>query len=127
MPDSSPPSSAWYAGVTREQWLVLAIASAGWVFDTFEGQVFNITRGQMLTELLGTRGGPNEVRRWGDLFLAVFLVGGTAGGVLFGTLADRFGRKPTMAATMAIATTMRAMTPNAVTCPLSRYSGRGLG
>ncbi|MCA1685818.1 MAG: MFS transporter [Planctomycetia bacterium] len=100
MQRSPSPPTPWYAGVRREQWLVLAIASAGWVFDAFEGQVFNITRGQMLAELLGTGGGPRDVRRWGDLFLAVFLVGGTVGGVLFGTLADRLGRKPTMAATI---------------------------
>ena len=106
----SPPSTAWYAGVTRAQWMVLAVASAGWVFDTFEGQVFNITRGQMLAELLGTRGGPGEVRRWGDLFLAVFLVGGTVGGVLFGTLADRYGRKPTMAATILIYSVFSGLT-----------------
>ena len=30
----------WYAGVTRYQWLVLTIASLGWVFDIFEGQIF---------------------------------------------------------------------------------------
>ena len=33
-------TSRWYTGVTRYHWLVLAIASAGWVFDVFEGQVF---------------------------------------------------------------------------------------
>ena len=41
-------------GVTRYQWLVLVIASAGWMFDAFEGQVFNITRGQMLADLMGS-------------------------------------------------------------------------
>src|SRR5438445_5782113 len=30
----------WYEGVTRYQWLVLVIASLGWVFDIFEGQIF---------------------------------------------------------------------------------------
>ena len=25
------------------QWLVLALASAGWVFDVYEGQIFNLT------------------------------------------------------------------------------------
>jgi MFS family permease len=91
----------WYAGVTAYQWLVLAIASAGWVFDTFEGQVFAITRREMLDELLGsTTGVEANVKWWGDLFLAVFLVGGTLGGILFGTLADRYGRKRTMAATI---------------------------
>ncbi|MBC8116645.1 MAG: MFS transporter [Candidatus Saccharimonas sp.] len=92
----------WYAEVTRYQWLVLIIASAGWVFDTFEGQLFNITRGQLLADLLKADNTPANVRRWGDLFLAVFLVGGTVGGILFGTLADRFGRKPTMAATILL-------------------------
>src|SRR5262245_28756411 len=101
-PSPSPSSEPgrWYDGVTRYQWLVLAFASAGWVFDAFEGQLFNITRQQMLADLLSTRGGPDAIRRWGDLFLAVFLVGGTLGGVAFGSLADRFGRKPTMALTI---------------------------
>jgi MFS family permease len=93
-------SAPWYAEVTGYQWLVLIIASAGWVFDTFEGQLFNITRRQMLTDLLSAGHDPSDVKRWGDIFLAVFLVGGTLGGVVFGSLADRFGRKPTMAVTI---------------------------
>lgn len=90
----------WYAEVTGYQWLVLIIASAGWIFDVFEGQVFNITRGQMLAELLKSSDASGGVKFWGDIFLAVFLIGGTFGGVLFGSLADRFGRKPTMAVTI---------------------------
>ena len=97
-PASEP--GRWYTGVTGYQWLVLAIASAGWIFDAFEGQIFNITRQQMLADLLGSRGTPDAIRGWGDLFLAVFLVGGTVGGVAFGSLADRFGRKPTMSVTI---------------------------
>lgn len=98
----TPAKTRWYTGVTRYEWLVLAIASAGWVFDVFEGQLFNITRGQMLADLVGTDTTSDTVRRWGDIFLAVFLVGGTAGGVLFGSLADRIGRKPTMAITILL-------------------------
>ena len=99
---TAPRASRWYDEVTGYQWLVLVIASSGWVFDTFEGQVFNITRGQMLAELLSTSPGSLDANRWGDLFLAVFLVGGTVGGILFGTLADRCGRKRTMVATILI-------------------------
>lgn len=80
--------------------MVLAIASAGWVFDAFEGQLFNLTRQQMLRDLLAGQGGQAAIKQWGDLLLALFLVGGTIGGVGFGSLADRFGRKPTMAATI---------------------------
>ena len=94
------PKGPWYAGVTRYEWLVLAIASAGWVFDAFEGQLFNITRNQMLGDLLETGAADHEVHRWGDLFLAAFLLGGTLGGVAFGSLADRIGRKPTLSLTI---------------------------
>ena len=109
---NEPPKvdEPWYAGVTRYEWLVLAIASAGWVFDAFEGQIFNITRKQMLSELLAAGAGPDDVSRWGDLFLAVFLVGGTIGGVGFGSLADRFGRKPTMALTILIYSVFSGLT-----------------
>jgi MFS family permease len=90
----------WYSGVTRYQWLVLVIASAGWMFDAFEGQLFNITRGQMLADLMGSASSTEQVRMWGDTFLGVFLLGGTVGGLAFGSLADRYGRKPTMAVTI---------------------------
>jgi MFS family permease len=91
-------SPRWYSGVTRYQWLVLAVASAGWAFDAFEGQLFNLTRDQMLGDILG--GDKDGIERWKDWMLTVFLVGGTAGGILFGSLADRIGRKPTMALTI---------------------------
>ncbi len=100
----------WYAGVTRYEWLVLAIASAGWIFDAFEGQIFNITRQQMLTDLLATRGDEATVKWWGDVFLAIFLVGGTIGGVFFGSLADRFGRKPTMVLTILLYSVFSGLT-----------------
>lgn len=90
----------WHSGVTRYQWLVLVIASAGWMFDAFEGQVFNITRGQMLADLMGSDSSTERIRMWGDTFLAVFLLGGTVGGVAFGSLADRYGRKRTLALTI---------------------------
>lgn len=92
-------SPRWYAGVTRHQWLVLAVASAGWAFDAFEGQIYNLTRDRMLRDILG----PDDaavIARWKEWLLIAFLVGGTVGGVLFGTLADRIGRQPTMALTI---------------------------
>ena len=69
--------AAWYAGVTRYQWLVLTVASLGWVFDAFEGQIYNITRGDMLPDLLGVAGDDPLVKLWGERFLGIFLVGGT--------------------------------------------------
>ncbi len=90
-------SRPWYAEVTRYQWLVLAIASAGWMFDAFEGQIFNLTRDDLLAELIKS---PERQKFWGEFFISWFLLGGTLGGVLFGSLADRFGRKPAMTASI---------------------------
>src|ERR1044071_463226 len=97
----------WYQGVTGYQWLVLIVASLGWIFDAFEGQLYNITRGDMLPDLLRTAGGvatPEALqtasKAWGERFLGVFLVGGTVGGWLFSSLADKWGRKPVLALTI---------------------------
>jgi len=94
---SATVQSKWYAGVSGYQWLILAIASAGWIFDVYEGQIYNLTRDQLLKDILQGAGGPAAVSRFGEIFLGIFLLGGTAGGLLFGSLADKFGRKPSMA------------------------------
>lgn len=109
-PDSaSPPAAAapaagpWYRGISGYQWLVLVIASAGWVFDVYEGQIFNTTRDDLLGELVAAAT-PEErvarVKQLGDVFLGIFLAGGMVGGVLFGMLGDRWGRRPTMVVTI---------------------------
>lgn len=105
---NDPTNHPWYAGVTRYQWIVLAIASAGWVFDVYEGQIFNITRNQMLAEILG--GSSADVARYGDMFLGIFLLGGTVGGLAAGSLADRFGRQPLMIATILIYSVFSGLT-----------------
>ncbi len=92
----------WYARVTGYQWLVLVIASAGWIFDAFEGQIFNVTRGQLLADILKPNATDLAIKHYGDLFLAVFLIGGTFGGMLFGSLADRWGRRPMMAVSILV-------------------------
>jgi MFS family permease len=102
------PAGRWYEGVTGYQWLVLAIASAGWVFDIYEGQIFNITRNQMLTEILGEEGG--GVLTYGDVFLGIFLLGGTVGGLAAGSLADRFGRRPIMMVTILMYSVFSGLT-----------------
>jgi MFS family permease len=101
-PIGSEPATPWHHEVTSYQWLVLVIASAGWAFDAFEGQLFNITRTDLLTDLLGVSSSHPDVKRWGDTFLGVFLVGGTLGGIAFGSLGDRWGRRPTMVITILL-------------------------
>src|SRR5205823_6580791 len=93
----------WYHGVTRYQWLVLLIASAGWIFDVYEGQIFTTTREDLLNELVVADSPELKAaakKQLGDVFLGVFLAGGMVGGLLFGILGDRWGRRPTMIVTI---------------------------
>ncbi|HEY1048397.1 MAG TPA: MFS transporter [Prosthecobacter sp.] len=95
-----PPSPKWYSNVTRYQWLVLIVASLGWIFDAFEGQIYNLTRADMLPDLLKVKADDPLVKAWGERFLGIFLIGGTFGGLLFSSLADKWGRNPVMALTI---------------------------
>ncbi|MCA9137282.1 MAG: MFS transporter [Planctomycetales bacterium] len=52
----------------------------------------------------------SAAKTWGDNFLAIFLAGGTIGGLLFGSLADRFGRRPIMIATILMYSVFSGMT-----------------
>src|SRR4029453_8693553 len=99
-PSMSGQQSKWYDGVTRFQWLGLIVASLGWVFDAFEGQLYNITRADMLPEVLHVAPDYPLIKIWGERFLGIFLIGGTFGGWLFSSLADRWGRNPVLALTI---------------------------
>lgn len=119
-PSPAPAAAPWWQGVTRYQWLVLTVASLGWVFDAFEGQIYNITRGEMLPDLLraGDPGLSKEavdvlVKAWGEKLLGIFLIGGTFGGLLFSSLADKWGRKPVMALTILFYSIFSGLTAGA--------------
>jgi MFS family permease len=93
-------SERWYRGITSYQWLVLGIASLGWIFDVFEGQVLLSSEKQMLDDLLGASTPERTKELCKNLALAAFLAGGALGGVIFGALADRIGRVRTMTITI---------------------------
>jgi MFS family permease len=98
---SSDPQP-WYHGVTRYQWTVLVIASLGWVFDIFEGQIFVASMNEAINSLVpaGTSQGTKDYYKL--ITFAFFLLGGATGGVLFGMLSDRIGRKKTMTLTIVM-------------------------
>jgi MFS family permease len=107
---ASSRSLPWYAGVSTYQWLILIIASAGWIFDVYEGQIFNITGPQLLQSVLSAGKDPHSATFWKDIFLGAFLLGGATGGLLFGMMADRIGRKPTMVATILMYSVFSGLT-----------------
>ena len=96
----SGSSQKWYEGITRYQWLVLTIASLGWMFDVFEGQIFVSSMRDAMPALLGVDPDAPVVSRWNDWAFGSFLLGGALGGVVFGVLSDRIGRSKTMIITI---------------------------
>lgn len=99
---AAPPAEPWYRGVTGYQWMVLAIASAGWIFDVFEGQLFGSCMHQALPALLAGSGLEDYQELLINVGLGAFLAGGAFGGLFFGMMADRWGRKRTMALTILV-------------------------
>jgi MFS family permease len=92
---------AWYEGISNYQWLVLVVASLGWVFDIFEGQVFVASMRDAMPQLLGVDSADSPlVATWNNYALASFLLGGAFGGILFGMLSDKIGRSRTMIVTI---------------------------
>jgi MFS family permease len=97
---TNPTEGPWYRGITRYQWMVLIIASLGWVFDVFEGQIFVASMNEAMPSLVPPETSKGTIDYYKNITLAAFLLGGATGGVLFGMLSDRIGRKKTMSLTI---------------------------
>jgi MFS family permease len=97
---------SWRRGVTPYQWLVLFVAWLGWVFDSMDSTIYAMVLQPALRELMRSAGGgpvTADVIGWyGGIIFSIFLIGWAIGGVLFGVLADRFGRARTLIFTILI-------------------------
>ena len=89
----------WYQGITSYQWTVLIIASLGWIFDVFEGQIFVASMNEAMPSLVAKENLVN-IPAYNQIALAAFLLGGAVGGIFFGMLSDRIGRTRTMSITI---------------------------
>jgi MFS family permease len=93
-------------GFSGYHWLVIAAGWAGWGFDVFDALLFNFVAPNCVPVLLHLKLGSTEAREatvfWTGTITSMLLVGWAAGGVLFGWIADRIGRKRALFATIAI-------------------------
>jgi MFS family permease len=95
-----------FLGFSGYHWLVIAAAWAGWGFDVFDALLFNFVAPNCVPALLGLQPGAPGAHQatvfWTGAITSILLVGWAAGGVLFGWLADRIGRKHALFATIAV-------------------------
>src|SRR6185369_9000574 len=74
-------------------------ASAAWLFDCLDQQVFNLTRDGAMEALLPDK---TKAAEYASYTTSVFLLGWAVGGLLFGALGDRFGRARMLTFTILI-------------------------
>jgi predicted MFS family arabinose efflux permease len=84
------------------RWAILALAWCGWVFDVADTAIFNFAKGPMLTQMLGVNGYAKDGPRIEAQIQSVFLLGWAIGGLIFGVLADRWGRTRTLVLTVLL-------------------------
>ncbi len=93
---SGGPKQSIFEGVTPYHWLVVIIASCGWLFDCMDQRIFALAREPALTEVLGSEVAAALVREWGGWATASMMIGWATGGIIFGIMSDRWGRVKTM-------------------------------
>jgi MFS family permease len=93
-------------GFSAYEWLVIGAGWAGWGFDVFDALLFNFVAPNCIPTLLhlphDSPAAHAAVLFWTGAISSVLLLSWAAGGVLFGWLADRIGRKRALFATIAI-------------------------
>lgn len=96
-------SQGIFDGVTPYHWLVVVIASCGWLFDCMDQRLFILARESALKELLA--GDPQalaSIKTHIGYATTSMILGWATGGIIFGMMSDRLGRVKTMVATLLI-------------------------
>lgn len=139
---ADPVPSAWAGAspqapirskLTRQQITGFWAAWAGWTLDGMDSVIYALVLAPALTELLpksGMSNAPANVGLVGSFLFALFLIG-WGFSFLWGPIADRFGRKPVLAATIltyALFTGAAAFSQNVWQLALFRLlAGIGVG
>ena len=87
---------------TAYHWLVVVIASCGWLFDCMDQRLFVLARESAARDLLGPGASAALVTQYAGFATTSMILGWATGGVLFGITSDRWGRVRTMVATLLV-------------------------
>lgn len=134
--DSSAPSAhGWWSQLNKYQRLVFVVATLAWLFDCLDQQLFNLARSPAMKSLLGAN---QELMLFGKfpiqagaLSTSIFVLGWATGGMIFGSLGDRYGRAKMLSVTVllySIATGLSALSHSFNDFAIYRFvTGLGVG
>ena len=88
--------------VTWYHWLVVLIASGGWLFDCMDQRIFILARESALKEVSGGLAADAQIKIWIGQATMWMMIGWATGGIFFGWLSDRWGRVKTMVVTLLV-------------------------
>lgn len=83
----------WYRGATKDQWRAFWSAYLGWVLDVMDLVIFSMVLSYIIEEWDTGRGAAGMI-------VSFTLIASAFGGMIFGYIADRFGRTRAMVASI---------------------------
>lgn len=78
------------------------MASLAWLFDCLDQQIFILVRKEALRFLLPPSMDGSEVQAYSGYATSIFMIGWATGGMIFGSVGDRFGRARTLTLTVLL-------------------------
>ncbi|MFH1742359.1 MAG: MFS transporter [bacterium] len=92
-----------FEGVTAYHWVIVIIASCGWLFDCMDQRLFVLARESTLREVLGSDAAAQaRIREYIGYATSAMIFGWATGGIIFGMMSDKWGRVKTMIATLIV-------------------------
>jgi MFS family permease len=126
----SSSQQSWWSKLQPYQKLVYTVATLAWVFDCLDQQLFNLARSPALDALL-TAAQKEEKSFYVGLSTSVFVFGWATGGMIFGSLGDRYGRVRMLGITVllySVATGLSALSSSFLDFSIYRFiTGLGVG
>lgn len=125
---SVPTGKSWWSQLGPYQRLVFVVATLAWLFDCLDQQLFNLARSPAMASLLEKGQDP---RFYGGLATSIFVLGWATGGMIFGSLGDRYGRAKMLSVCVllySIATGLSALSIHFTDFAIYRFiTGLGVG
>lgn len=124
---NSENQSGWWSKLNKYQRFVFFVATSAWLFDCLDQQLFNLARNPAMETLVGAA----YAKEFGGYATSLFLIGWAIGGMIFGSLGDKYGRAKMLAITVllySLATGLSALSVSFVDFSIYRIiTGLGVG